>query len=406
MQRSLAQQVDTLKNAPSSGGIVMFINDFLFSGLDYHNVEKKQRLYIPIVYEFFPINTLEGFVTRLNATFVQEEDEGRFFQISPTLRYGFGNERIQGELATLVQYAKEHKGFLGISGGRNVWQINHNSNLSAFNNGFATYALRENFLKIYERQFVELYHSIAPIKDLFVSTTVSFEERSPLNNLQRYEEDEDFTSNDPLNRQLASTAFEEHQAFLWKVELKWQKEHRYERKKTKMLSRSSYPALSISYQGATKDILGSDLSFQRISAKWHHLFTTQKWGRTEYLIEGGDFINADELRFIDYKHFNGKLTMYGRFDVGDFQLLDYYLYSTTKAYIQGHFEQSFLPWALYKERIIPVMQANFLAMQGEAPYMEWGVGLDKVYLKWRIDVYASWRGGSYESFGLRFGVVN
>jgi hypothetical protein len=403
--RSSAQELDSIKASNSNGGFILFVNDFLFSGLDYYSREKKQHLYIPIIYEFLPINTVEGFVTRMNATFVQEDDKGRFFQMSPILRYGFGNERIQGELATLFQYAKERKGILGVSGGRNVWQINHDSNLSAFNNGFATYALRDNFLKIYERQFLEIYHSISPINDFFISTTASIEKRTPLNNLQRYEED-DFTSNDPLNREWVSTAFEEHRAFLWNLELKWQKKHRYERKKTQVQSRSSYPAISLIYEGASKGVFGSDISFQRIAMKCYHKFFTKDWGSTEYLIEGGDFIHTDDLRFIDFKHFNGKLTMYGRFDVGDFQLLDYYLYSTTQRYIQGHFEQAFKPMALYKDRIIPVIQANFLAMQGTEPYMEWGIGLDRVVLKWRIDVYASWRGGSYESFGLRFGVVN
>jgi hypothetical protein len=110
--RSSAQELDSIKASNSNGGFILFVNDFLFSGLDYYSREKKQHLYIPIIYEFLPINTVEGFVTRMNATFVQEDDKGRFFQMSPILRYGFGNERIQGELATLFQYAKSVKGFL------------------------------------------------------------------------------------------------------------------------------------------------------------------------------------------------------------------------------------------------------------------------------------------------------
>ena len=111
-------------------------------------------------------------------------------------------------MKTLYFYNPEKNGLLELSGGRAIEQLYDESTLSAFNNTLYTFAFSENFLKAYERSYIEFSQTISPFNNFLLSTTFSWNERNPLNNLTKYEDDEDFTSNNPENVELANTAFE------------------------------------------------------------------------------------------------------------------------------------------------------------------------------------------------------
>ena len=121
----------------------------------------------------------------------------------------------------------------------------------------------------------------------------------------------------------------------------------------------------------------------------------------------GDFISKEELTFVDFKHFNGQRTVYGDFDIGDFQLLDYYQYSTTNFYIQGHYEHQWNGLTIRGKRnfLQPVIALHYLYTPAEGSYLEAGLGLNKLLKHWRVDFYNSWRRGKHESFGVRLGIV-
>ena len=216
-----------------------------------------------------------------------------------------------------------------------------------------------------------------------------------------------FTSNTPLNNELTNTAFEQHQALLWKAQLRWQIGHQLIHHRGAWKYIGKYPAISISYSGAISGILNSDLSYQKIALQITDNFKVGKWGFGKFLLETGDFISKDRLSFIDFKHFNGKRTVYGDFDIGDFQLLDYYQYSTTNFYLQSHYEHQLHPLSFRNgnTKIQPVISLNYLYTPSDGSYWEFGVGLNKIFKFWRVDFYNSWRGSKHESSGVRFGVI-
>ena len=384
------------------------VRTLLFTGLLFENQEKKQTWYIPSLFELFPSNTVEGFVFNPNVSFTQYLQNGKFYNLKPGLRYGFGEKQLRGQLAAQLYYAPSKKASIQLSGGNFVEEFNPESTLSALNNTFYTFLLDENFLKIYDRTYVEIGHSFAPIKDFLLTTTLSWNDRQSLRNLPEYsKEDSNFTSNAPINNELQNTEFEDHQAFLWNAKLRWQFGHQYIRQRGAFKSISNYPAITISYSGALSEVLGSDLSYQKIALQITEDFRMRKGGRVKFLFEMGDFISKDELTFVDFKHFNGKRTVYGDFTIGDFQLLDYYQYSTTGFYLQSHYEHQFTPIAIRngKMKFQPVASVNYLYTPSEGSYWELGVGVNKLLKMWRVDFYSSWRDGKQESTGIRFGVV-
>ncbi|HAS43122.1 MAG TPA: hypothetical protein DCS93_21760 [Microscillaceae bacterium] len=382
------------------------IPQILFSGVLIQNQKQKQTWYIPSLFELFPANTIEGFATNLHLSFTQYLPGGRFYNLKPAVRYGWGNNRIQAQLAAQFYYKPSHKASVQLSGGRFVEQFNSKSTLQALGNTMSTFLSRENYLKLYERSYVALEHIAAPFKDFLLTTTISWNERSPLQNLPQYnEQNSEFTANDPVNNELTNTNFTKHQAVLWNAQLRWQAKHQYVRKRGKFKSISPYPAIAVIYSGALAEVAASDVSYQKIALRITEDFNTGKWGKGKFFIEAGNFIAKDSLSFIDFKHFNGKRTAYGAFRIDDFQLLDYYQYSTTDVYLQSHYQHLFAPLAIGRIKLHPVVSANYLHTPAGGDYWEIGGGLNKLLKFWRVDFYSSWRNQKHESIGVRFGVV-
>ena len=382
------------------------VPQLLFSGVLLQNKTQKQVWYIPSLFELFPPNTIEGFVTNLHLSFTQYLSQGRFYNLKPWVRYGWGNQRIQAQLAAQFYYNPALKASVQLSGGRFVEQFNKESTLGALGNTVSTFLSKENYLKIYQRSYIALAHVIAPARNFLLNTTISWNERVSLQNLPQYNEPNgEFTSNDPVNDELPHTAFKKHQALLWNAQLRWQLAHQYVRKRGKFKSVSPYPAITVVYSGALAEAGGSDLSFQKVALRITEDFDAGRGGKGRFLIEAGDFISKDSLSFIDFNHFNGKRTIYGAFNIDDFQLLDYYRYSTTNFYLHSHYQHQFTPLSLGRIKIRPILSANYLYTPAAGNYWELGVGLNKLLSIWRVGFYSSWLNHKHESIGVRFGVV-
>jgi len=378
----------------------------LFRGVLFENQEKNQVWYIPNVFELFPANTVEGFVFNSQVKFTQNYENGRFLSLNPNLRYGFGNERFQAHLKSQYYYSPKNFGLLELSGGRAIEQLYNESTLSAFNNTLSTFALSENFLKIYERTYVELGHTFSPLKNFLLTTKVSWNERNPLENLTRYEEDEDFTSNNPENFELDDTAFVKNTAVLFEAQLRWQLGHQMVRHRGEMLSKGKYPALTLSYANTTDNILGGGVSYQKLAFSVQDDFEIGDYSFGKAFVEVGDFLSQDNLTFVDFNHFKGKETVYGDYDIDQFQLLEYYQNSTADFYVQAHYEHYFRPfYFIYDEQNYrPVAGVRYLYTEAGGHYTELGIGMDKMFKgNWRVDVYNSFRDGEHESFGVRVG---
>ncbi len=380
------------------------IPNILFSGVLLENQEKNQAWYIPNIFELFPANTVEGFVVNPQVTFTQNYKDGRFYTVTPKLRYGFGNERFQAQLKTQYFYNPNKMGLLELSGGSAIEQLYNKSTLSAFNNTLNTFVLSENYLKTYQRTYIEFSQTVSPINNFMLSTTFSWNKRNPLSNLPKYQEDDDFTSNNPENFELDNTAFTKNTAVVFEAKIHWQIGHRLERIKGRLTSKGKYPALALTYTNATDDILDGDVSYEKLSFSIQEDYKIGNHGGRLYF-EVGDFLKKDNLTFVDFNHFKGKETVYGTYNNDQFQLLAYYRNSTADFYIQGHYEHYFKPlYTVYDEiKFRPVFGANYLYTAAGGHYVELGAGMDKIFDHWRIDLYNSWREAKHESFGVRIG---
>ncbi len=385
------------------------------TGKTFRHSFKKQSWNFPSLVELFQFNTVEGFVPNLGFSFTQEYEDYRFYRINPEFRYGFSNERFNAHLKTRYYYNPLKFASIRVSAGRFVESLNESVPLTAFDNTFYTLVEEKNFLKIYEKSYFKAEHHSEIVNGFYLTGSLEWSQRRPLENTNDYtfkdRDEREFTPNAPENIELNPTKFPKHQAFLWNLKVKWQPGQKYiKRPYRKFIVKRKYPALTLSYQAVFPDFLGSDLDFQKLSGEISHQFKLGLWGTGIYSLKMGGFLTKDSLSFVDYQHFNGNRTVFGHFEIGNYQLLDYYLYSTTSTFYQGHYEHHFNGFIinkiplLRKTRIQAVAAAHYLNTKSAGNYWEFGVGVEHIFKVLRIDYYHSWLEGSHQRSGLRLGL--
>jgi len=250
--------------------------NLIFSGAALKYAKGRKLVYLPPLTNTLSANTVEGVVLDFRPSYTNKLPEGKFYYLKPSIRYGFSRSSLD------------------VSGGRYIKQLNEQSALAQ--NIYTSYTLlnEDNYLKIYEKTYLKLSNTSTLFKNLLLTGTLSWNERAPLENLPEYADGE-FTSNAPENLELDNTAFSRHQLTLLSLSLSWQANAKYTHKRGRFI--------------------------------------------TEGELETGDFISSEQLTFVDFNHFNGNQTIFNNAQrLGDFQLLDYYTYSTRSAYLKAHYE--------------------------------------------------------------------
>lgn len=172
---------------------------------------------------------------------------------------------------------------------------------------------------------------------------------------------------------------------------------------------SAYPTLTVGYTKGIKNVLGSDVDYDLLTASLaKNNVSLGMYGKFSFYIGAGKFLNNNQLFYTDYKHFAGNEILHYQDSPDAFLMLNYYTYSTSKQYLEGHLEQNFgglflskLP-LIRKLKLQEIVQANYLATPGLKNYTELGVGVSwnglKVLYGW------SYNSGMNSKNALRFAI--
>lgn len=389
--------------------------NILVTGKTINNSYRQTSWNFSPLIQMLQYNTVEGVVTYFRPRFTQRFEDFSYYRITPELRYGFSNEQFNARLNARYYYQPARFASIDVSGGRFVEQLNEDSPLEPIDNTIYTLLLEKNYLKIYQKLHLSISHHQELINGLYFSGLIEWAQRNPLENTTDYsfrnKTEREFTPNFPGNQELDHTSFNKHRVFLIDAEVRWQPGQRYIRRPyRKFVVNNIYPSVSVKFRAAIPDILGADLKYQRIAGQISHDFKTGLLGSGKLFLEAGGFVNKDSLSFVDFKHFNGNRTIFGHFEIGNYQLLDYYQYSTTQPYFQGHYEHHFdgfifnkIP-LLRKSKIQAVTALNYLFTEEGNGYWELGLGIEHIVKIIRVDYYNSWWSGQHQRSGVRLGV--
>ena len=391
-------------------------------GYSYQNSFKNYRFGYDIPLNGIQFNTVQGFTTKADIFFRKRYDDfRRSFNANASLQYGFSDKRLRATGFLSYKFNNVSRAFLSLAGGVTVNQFNALQPIRPFVNTISTLFFEDNYAKFYERQFIQLGFSEELFNGFRLNSSLSFEKRKALFNTTNQtfiNDDNDFyTSNNPLNETAFGIApFVNHNIAKLNITARINFAQNYlSYPDSKFnIGNDKYPTLVLGYEKGFSSS-NSNYNFDQIKARVSQSFTISDKGRFNYNIRAGQFFNADDIAFVDYKHFNGNQTHVstaGNY-TNVFNDLNYYTASTNDNYLEAHVEHDFNGYILGKIPLLNklnfnlVVGAHNLATADNKPYQEFTIGLDNIgWGKWRFlrfDYIRSYQNG-YQGDALVFGL--
>ncbi|MBS1486155.1 MAG: carboxypeptidase-like regulatory domain-containing protein [Bacteroidetes bacterium] len=343
----------------------------------------------------------------------ERRPETKRLEISPTFRYAFAREKLTGFLR--ADY-RTRTARVTLSGGRYIQQFNSDEPIHPLVNTFTTLFQGQNWMKLYEREFIDLNFRKSINDKYLFRTQWSLAQRHELFNNNNYSFNDNsrtrFTLNAPVNIELPNTNFAQHTAFIGSIGFEarpWQK-YRISNGYKYRADRSS-PTLTLDYKKGFSQVFGSDVDYDLLEVGFKESLRTGITGRLDLNLKAGKFLNARSMYFMDYKHFAGNETPFITSDpVGSFRLLPYYTYSTHDQYFSAnvhyHFRK-FLITRIPKVRLLGVSEnffVNYLATPVAHNYTELGYGVNGILRLFRLEFATAFQNGTYINNGFRIGI--
>jgi len=375
--------------------------------------EKRSTSVLPLS-QIFQYNTVEGAVLNAQAIFNQRTEDRRFFRLTPTLRYGFSSEQLNPNLEATWQLHPTKLKQLAFTAGRTIENFDRNSQLTpAINTLYTLYANR-NYAKLYRRDGAEFSYLTEPVDGMNLRASVAYFDRHELaNTTDRLFVDvrgRGFTANRPISAELPDTRFGRSRLFNLGLSVDYKPGQTYiSRPDGKINLGSKWPTFNLQGRLAVPEVLGSEVRYLLLQVGVRDNMTLGLLGTSSYRVSVGRFLGKQQgLTFIDYRHFSGNQTILaGGFN--NFQLLDYYRYSTNNSFLEAHYEHHFnglvlnyLP-LIRKLKWQEVGAVRYLTTPTIGHYVELGVGIEHILKVIRVDFYTALQSSEKVGTGLRIG---
>jgi hypothetical protein len=361
-------------------------------------------------------NTVDGWTFRQKGSVHIDLDSIHTLTISPEVKYGFNRKALMGELHSSYEYSPNRNGLLALSIGSQSSDFNQNSGISPFMNTVTSLFFRENYMKLFDNKFIKLNNEIDLANGLQWKASARLTEYGTLTNHSDYSfffrNQKNYTSNVPDNANFQTLQINPGRSFVVSTGLSYTPEYYYYlTKRRKMMAHTKYPTFNLTYTQGIDGVFGSNSSFQLITGGLTLNIKLNHFSTFRYAIEGGKYFNVSNIHFSDFKHFNTQpLPVTTAGFAGSFQLLDYYKYSTSKYYVEGHLQyQSQLLVLKYLPLLSRTMWSenlyfNYLSTPSLKHYTEMGYSLGNVLFMADLGVYASFINGKYNSIGCKISI--
>ncbi len=328
--------------------------------------------------------------------------------VNPEVVWAVNRHVAMGEVTARLRYAPMRRGEFTLSAGSTSRDFNGGGGgILPIENTIASLYFRRNYLKLYQDNFIEAANTIDLANGLTLSLGAKYSRRRGLDNTSDYSffyrRSRVYTPNTPMP---------DHTAATLALNLEYTPRQYYRISEgRKRPVRSAWPTFFVNWQKGVRGIWGSSTDFDHISAGIRqNVALGSPMQRLVYYVRGGVFVNADNLYFPDFRHFNTmEIPLVNNSIAGgnSFQLLPYYRRDTADRYIEAHvaYQARFLvlkllPWfsrRLWQEGV----QVKYLSTPALRNYTEAGYTIG---LLWQAGVFVGFEGAKYRGVGVKLSI--
>jgi hypothetical protein len=402
-------------------------NKFKFTdilmGYDYKNTFKKYSFDYKGLLNITSLsfNTVQGFNLDSGFSFKKwNEEQGKSTSISTTFNYGFSDERFRAVGEFSHKFNNINYATIGVSGGIKVAQFNSFEPISKLINSISSLFFKDNYMKLYNLEYAQVNYSQNILNGVNLVGKVAYEQRKPLYNTTDYsffKRDDVYSSNNPLApNDFTTPAFDTHHLFKAAISTRINFGNKYISRPDGRynIKDEKYPTVFLAFE---KAFAASEkkYEFERLGASVLYDLSLGNKGTLGMNLRAGKFFNAENISFIDYRHFNGNQTHIGTSEryLNVFNLMPYYANSTNDSYFEMHLEHNDTGFIMNKIPLLNLLKSTMnlgfhsLAIPDRKPYTEFTVGLDNLgfgkFKIFRLDYVHSYQGGIQQN-GVVFGL--
>ena len=173
-------------------------------GYTYQDSQKDIRLGFDIPLTDIQFNTVQGYTAKANVFFTKNYDDfKRYFRANASLQYGFSDERLRATGSLRYKFNNTSRRFLTLSGGVSAEQFNPSDPIPPYINSISTLFFQDNYMKLYDKSYVELRYSEELFNGFRFYSGLSYERRKALFNTTDQawytKSGKAYTSNNPLD---------------------------------------------------------------------------------------------------------------------------------------------------------------------------------------------------------------
>jgi hypothetical protein len=387
----------------------MFFNRFLFGGqFEFDSLQNLQfnGLLSPFGISF---NVVDGFVYKTGFNYHRKLNEKSAFSAGFKPGYAFSRNKFLWEAGLGYNSKGQLRNSVRVNFGSGSVDFNDTGGAASIENSISSLFFRQNLSRLYQKDYLEIKHSINPIPELKVETAISFSEAAILKNESDfsffYNDEREYESNVPDS---GNYRMQNHRDFLLDIALSYKPMPYYVIKDGVRVPRPGMnmtPTFTLSYRKAIPAD-GFDTDFDLVTLGVKQLFKTGRESKMEYAVDAGYFLNNKNIYFDDFGHFLTQPLIVGvKNPYPVMQMGDYYRYSTDSYFLEGHLVYT-SPHLLLKH--LPLIRnriwnesltLNYLYVPDFKNCVEFGYGIGN-YL-YNVGFYAGFEEGTFRMAGLR-----
>ncbi len=394
----------------------------IITGYNYRNSFKKYSFNYDGLLDVrsLSFNTVQGYSFSSGFGYNKwNEDRGKTTKIKTEINYGFSEKRIRVSVEYLHRFNNINYANISISGGTKVEQFNSSPPISSLINSISSLYFKNNFMKLYNLEFAKISYGQEVGNGIFMNGKIEYQQRKPLFNNTDHAQNNNgniYTSNNPFApNDYVNAGFDSHHLFKFGLNAQVNFGNKYLTRPDGRFNirNKKYPTL---FLGIEQTFGASEKKYQftHFFGRLNYDLKLENKGQVGINLKAGKFLNAKDIAFIDYKHFNGNQTHIGQSIryLNVFNFLPYYTNSTNDSYLEIHSEYDDSGFIMNKVPLLNKLKSNLilgahgLMLPNAKPYREFTIGLDNLgfgkFKLFRFDYIRSYQNG-YQSDGVIFG---
>lgn len=393
----------------------------LIQGYKYRNTYKNETYKYNGLLSSFAFNAVQGFNVTTGLSYLKEKPSNEtFYEFGGLVNYGIAENkpRFSGFYTQLFNRLNNSK--LQINGGSTVHQFGEDFPIKKLINSLSASWFGKNYAKFYQKDFIRTQYEIEAVNGIFTKADIEYANRKPLfNNVENspFVKDKLFSSNNPIDEtDFLNPGFEQNQIVKLRLSavINFDQKYILYPNKKQNIYNSRYPVVQLNYEKGMASSI-SKYNYDLLGASIKYNTSLGNVGNLGIHVNSGKFFNADDIAFMDYKHFYGNETFIGTTKnyLQNFNLLPYYAQSTNKSFVETHMEHDFKGYIMNKIPLLNKLQWNLIVgahtlnTVDKKTYFEYSVGFDNFgigkFRPFRIDYFRSYQGGIHND-GILIGV--